>query len=75
MTDMILDTLAWPGGNPGAAREQFVNGAFEAQIGRRIDAIGKIAAHRAQRRLVANPESNRMNHVVEVRKIALAGTE
>src|SRR3954468_24401924 len=52
-------------------QDQFLVGAFQAEIGWRIDAVGQVYADRAYGRAVANAEADRMHHVIEVLIIAL----
>src|SRR5215831_118377 len=58
-----------------ACVDQFLQSALEPSEARRIDAIGQIHADRADGCSVADPETHRMHHVIEIRKIVLVKTE
>ena len=54
---------------------QLVVIAGESVVFRRIDAVGEIEAQRDRRGSVANAEAHRVNHIVEIRWIALIRAE
>src|SRR4051794_5553688 len=56
-------------------QDEFLVGAFQAEISRRIDAVGEVYADRAYGRAVSNTEPDGMHHVIEVLIIALASAK
>src|SRR5437016_561084 len=60
--------------NRGAV-QQIQVGSLESVKRWRVQAVRQIQAHRTHRGLIANAESRRLHHIVEIREIALVIAE
>ena len=57
------------------AQDQFLVSSLQAEIGRRIDAVGQVDADRADGRAVADAEAGGVHHVIEILHVALVDAE
>jgi hypothetical protein len=75
LRDALAETRQFPDRTARVALQQLERSTFEADKARRVDAVGEVAAHGPNRRLVAEPEADRVDHVVEVLAVALREAE